>query len=206
MKPFGMAPRGRKYVVASGVVGDNDDVVKIFIQLAKHLEDDSEFSIEIAGAHRLRRTWLIDDRASDGHELCSPPESSEGCDEGVQPGLGIWVNAHRNGVGVEGASPWLNGRWTMLPWPSGWEQMKTRKIEADLFMAAHFGARGVAQFGKGIAVDQHFATGGFDGQAANHSRAKRIAATRRAHHGDGFAGMDLEIHAAQEPGRHLPDG
>src|SRR4029077_3538019 len=82
-----------------------------------------------------------------------------------------------------------------------WEQIETLKDETNL-AAAQFRARSVAQFRKIIAVDQHFATGSLR-QAANHVEQRGLAATRGAHHRDGFAGLDLKIHATQSRDVHL---
>ena len=54
------------------------------------------------------------------------------------------------------------------------KQIETLKDEAD-FVAAQFGAGGVAQFGEVIAVDQYFAAGSLR-QAANHVQKRRFAA------------------------------
>jgi hypothetical protein len=79
------------------------------------------------------------------------------------------------------------------------EQIEALKNEAD-FVAAQFGARGIAQFREVIPIDQHFASGGLR-QAADHVEQRRLAAPRGTHHGDRFAGQDFEIHTAQ--GRDL---
>src|SRR5258708_2721284 len=77
----------------------------------------------------------------------------------------------------------------------GGEQIETLKDEAD-FVAAQFGARGVAQFGEIIPVDQNLAPGSLR-QAADHIQQRRLAASRRPHHRDRFARQYLEIHTTQ---------
>src|SRR5436309_6321526 len=79
------------------------------------------------------------------------------------------------------------------------EQIESLKYKAD-FVAAQFGARGVAQFGKVIPVDQNLATRSLR-QAADHIQQRGLAATRRSHYRNRFPRLNLEIHAAQ--GRHF---
>ncbi len=54
------------------------------------------------------------------------------------------------------------------------KQIESLEDEADL-VAAQFGARGVAQFGKVIAIDEHLAAGSLR-QAADHVQQRRLAA------------------------------
>ena len=77
----------------------------------------------------------------------------------------------------------------------GGEQIEPLKDKAD-FVAAQFGARSVAQFGKVIPVDEHLAAGSLR-QAANHIQQGRLAAARRPHHRDRLPWQHLEIHPAQ---------
>ena len=81
----------------------------------------------------------------------------------------------------------------------GREEIETLENETD-FVAAQLGARRVAQCREIVAVNQDFAARGLR-QSADQVQERRLAASRRPHHSNGFPGQHLEIHATQ--GRHF---
>src|SRR6266851_2036784 len=179
------------------VVRDHDDgLAQIFIQLPQHLQHDFRvFRIQVScgfiGEENLR---LIDDRPRDGHALLLTA--------GKLRGLVMKTSRQTEhlrydieAVRVESVAMNKLRDGDIALGRQGGEQIETLKDEAD-FVAAQFGARGVAQFGEIITVDQNLAPGSLR-QAADHIQQRRLAASRRPHHRDRFARLHLEIHPTQ---------
>src|SRR6266403_1250413 len=179
------------------IVRDHDDgLAKIFVQLPQHLQHDFRvFRIQVSrwlvGEENLR---LIDDRPRDGHALLLAAGEFRGLvmkTARQTEHLGYDIEAVR--VETVAMNELRDGD-IPLGRQRG-EQIETLEDEAD-FVAAQFGARGVAQFSEVIPVDQDLAPGGLR-QAADYVQQRSLAAARRPHHGDRFARLYREIHATQ---------